>query len=118
MRLGMPKEHGLGARAIFDRRGTEVRDERRTLVFEEGAVERGKIGCDGFGEAAQQRFGSVEGRMPEPIAATLDLEAMESRKVGVRPEHRPPPDVLEAPAAHDGQRRAWVAGNLLEERAP
>ena len=56
--------------------------------------------------------------MPEPIAATLDLETMEPRKVGVRPEHRPAPDVLEAPAAHDGQRRAWVAGNLLEERAP
>jgi hypothetical protein len=115
MRLGMPK-NATSARAIFDRRGTEVRDEGGPLFS--SAVERSKIECDGFGEAAQQRFRSVEGRMPEPIAATLDLETMEPRKVGVRPEHRPAPDVLEAPAAHDGQRRAWVAGNLLEDRAP
>ena len=81
--------YGLGARAIFDGRATEVHDERRTLVFEEGAVERDEIGCDRFSEAAQQRLRSVEGGMPESIAATFDLEAMKSGKVGVRPEHRP-----------------------------
>ena len=106
MRLRVPQQDRLGARAVLDGRGAEVDDERRALVFEEGAVERGQIRCDGLGEAAQQRFRSLEGRMPEPIAAALDLEAVQAGEVGVGPEHRPLPDVLEPPAAHDRERGA------------